>query len=67
MWDERRPASAGAVHRRKSSFSLSGPLSPTKQQSEFPLRYIGMQTSWYTRFVAKDKVTDVHCYIHGHL
>ena len=60
MWDERRPASAGAVHRRKSSFSLSGPLSPTKQQSEFPLRYIGMQTSCDTKFMARDKVTGVH-------
>lgn len=47
MWDEKRPASAGAVHRRKSSLGLSGPLSPTKQQSEFPLRYNVMQTPWH--------------------
>ena len=63
MWDEKRPASAGAVHRRKSSFSLTGPLSPAKQQSEFPLRYskhtdlpnlwsLSDVSAWYSIFIA---------------
>jgi predicted RNA-binding protein YlqC (UPF0109 family) len=57
MWDERRPASAGAIRGRKVSLgSMSGPMAPSKQNNDFPLRIV-VPTDMIGAIIGKDGAT----------